>query len=71
MFSSGKNLILAEFRTLWTGQIDILDQAEYLVEWELDGDRESPMTSKFTPGQIIHARKVLERFVRIYKEEGN
>jgi len=59
------NPILAEFRLTWKGQPDMLEMAQ---EWldNLDGDPEAPFTYKYPLDRIVHANRVLSRFVAVY-----
>lgn len=62
-FDTPVNRLLLEFRRLWAGQVDMLEQAaemaynlgdhDYL--WELTQDTD------YAPAEVEHARKVLER----------
>lgn len=62
-FDTPVNRLLLEFRRLWVGQVDIVEQAAELAYnlgehdylWELREDTD------YTPAEIEHARKVLER----------
>lgn len=62
------NPILAAFRVTWQGQLDMLEQAEFLALelgdaglWPDDG-----YTDEYTREQIDHARRVLDKLVAVY-----
>lgn len=59
------NRILVEFRLTWKGQPDMLEMAEMWLD-DLDGDPESPFTYKYPLDRIVHANRVLSRFVAVY-----
>lgn len=63
------NPILEDFRRLWVGESDMLEQAAYYAEYELDGDWENEVTHRFTPEQIDHARRVLTKLAALNKED--
>jgi hypothetical protein len=70
-FDTPVNPVLAEFRKLWAGQVDMFDQAAELADnlgdvdylWELQRDTD------YTPNEVTHARKVLERLAAFESKE--
>jgi len=62
-FDTPVNPLLAEFRLLWAGQTDMQDMAAEMVYNLTDHDYlwEMQRDTDYTPDQVNHAVKVLER----------
>lgn len=66
-FDTPVNRLLLEFRRLWAGEVDIVEQAAEMAHnlgehdylWELQEDTD------YTPDEVEHARRVLTRLARL------